>query len=108
MKIKKGDLVQVMVGKDHGRQGRVERVWPKEGTILLPGVNQYKRHRKPQGENRPGEIVTLDRPIGVAKVALVCPKCKQVTRVGWRIVGGRKERVCRKCDLAIDTKKSKK
>lgn len=108
MKIKKGDLVQVTVGKDKGRQGRVERVWPKEGTILIPGVNQYKRHRQPQGEKRPGEVVTLDRPISGAKVALVCPKCKQATRVGFRLVSGKKERVCRKCDMIIDEAKTPK
>ncbi len=108
VKIKKGDLVQVLVGKDRGRQGRVEKVFPKDGTILVPGLNQYKKHRKSQGENRPGEIVTLDRPVAVAKVALVCPKCKQPTRVGYRVQGAVKIRICRKCDMPIDEVKTKK
>lgn len=103
MKIKKGDLIQIMTGRDRTRQGRVERINLSENTILVPGLNQYKKHRKPQGENRPGEIVTLDRPINVSKVALICPKCKQPTRIGYRFVGDKKERVCRKCDSAIDT-----
>ena len=102
MKLKKGDLVQVTVGKDSGRQGRIERVFLDRGAILVPGINQYKKHRKSQGENRPGEIITLDRPLAVAKVALVCPKCKQLTRVGYRVVGDKKERICRKCGNAID------
>lgn len=102
MKLKKGDLIQVTVGKDNGRQGRIERVFLDRDAILVPGVNQYKKHRKPQGENRPGEIATLDRPINVSKVALVCPKCKQLTRIGYRFVGDKKERICRKCDKPID------
>lgn len=105
MKLKKGDLIQVTVGRDAGRQGRIARVFVDRGAILVPGLNQYKKHRKPQGDSpageRPGEIITLDRPLAVAKVALVCPKCTQLTRVGYRIVGDKKERICRKCDSAI-------
>jgi|SRR3989344_1617000 len=108
MKLKKGDLVQVTVGKDSGRQGRIERVFADKGTILVPGLNQYKKHRKSQGENRPGEIVTLDRPLAVAKVALVCPKCKQPTRIGYRVQDSEKVRICRKCDNLIDVVKSVK
>ena len=102
IKIKKGDLVAVTVGKDSGRTGKIERVYPAQGAVLIVGINQYKKHRKAQGENKPGEIVTLDRPIDVAKVALVCPRCKQQTRVGYRIQGDKKIRVCRKCDQDID------
>lgn len=106
MKLKKGDLIQVTVGKDSGRQGRIERVFVDRGAILVPGVNQYKKHRKPQGDppagGRPGEIATLDRPINVSKVALVCPKCKQLTRIGYRVQGLEKVRICRKCDKPID------
>ncbi len=102
MKLKKGDLIQVMTGKDSGRQGRIERVFLADMTVLIPGVNQYKRHRKPQGEGRPGEIATLDRPLDISKVALICPKCKQPTRVGYQVTSGKKSRICRKCDNLID------
>jgi len=101
MKIKKGDNVQILTCKDRGRQGKVERVFVKELTLLIPGLNQYKKHRKPQGEGKPGEILTLDKPIAVSKVALVCTKCKQLTRVGYRFVDDKKIRVCRKCDADI-------
>jgi large subunit ribosomal protein L24 len=101
IKLKKGDLVVVTVGKDKGRQAKIERVFPKDGTVLLPGLNQYKKHRKKQSQDRPGEILTLSRPYLVAKVALVCPKCKQQTRIGWRSVGEKKVRFCRKCDQTI-------
>ena len=104
MKIHKGDTVQVMTGKDRGRQGKVEKVFVKEGEVLILGINQYKKHRKPQGEGRPGEIVTLDRPMDASKLAVVCPKCKLPTRVGYRILDGKKTRICRKCKEEIEVK----
>lgn len=103
MKIKKGDLIRVMIGRDRGREAKVERVFPKKKTVLVIGVNQYKKHRKP-AQDKPGEVVTLDRPLDVSKVALLCPKCKQVTRVGYKIIDDKKVRVCRKCDQDIDAK----
>lgn len=99
MKIKKGDTVKVTAGKDKGREGKVERAWIDK--ILVLGVNQYKKHVKPQGEGRPGEIVTLSRPLPVGNVALVCPKCKQQTRVGYKFINGKKVRICRKCKNEI-------
>ena len=102
MKIKKGDTVIVTTGKNRGKQAKVERVFPDSGSVLIPGVNEYKKHRKSQGENRPGEILTLSRPILLSKVALICPKCKQQTRVGYKFVDGKKIRVCRKCDADIN------
>jgi len=101
IKFRKGELVEVMVGKDQGRQAKIEKVFSKKRTVLLPGLNQYKKHRKPQSHDRPGEIVTISRPYAISKVALVCQKCKQPTRVGWRIINEKKVRFCRKCDQAI-------
>lgn len=98
MKLKKGDNVRISTGKDRGREGKIEKVYPSEGKVLVLGINQYKKHKKSQGQNQPGEILTLNRPLAVAKVALICPKCKQPTRVGYKITGDTKIRVCRKCD----------
>lgn len=95
----------VTVGKDRGRTGQVERVMLEDRLVVVPGINTYKKHRKPAGQDRPGEIVTLVRPLSVAKVALVCPKCKQPTRVGYRIQDGKKIRVCRKCDQDVEAVK---
>lgn len=100
MKIRKGDNVQVMAGKDKGKQGKVERVWLKEEKVMVPGLNLYKKHVKKQAE-KPGEIVSIPRPYAVGKVALVCPKCKQITRVGYQIISDKKTRVCRKCNASI-------
>ncbi len=104
MKLHKGDKVLVTAGKDRGRTGMVERVWADKGKVLVPGMNQYKKHRKAQGKKSPGEILTLSRPLAIGNVAIVCPKCKQPTRVGYRIINDKKIRVCRKCDMEIDEK----
>jgi large subunit ribosomal protein L24 len=101
MKIRKNDTVIVTTGKDSGRQGIVEKVSLSQGTVLVSGINQYKRHIKKRSKDQPGEIVTLSRPLDVSKVALICPKCKQPTRVGFMVKKDKKIRVCRKCNLEI-------
>jgi large subunit ribosomal protein L24 len=101
MNLKKGDTIIVIAGKDKGRQGKIEKVFHKENSVLVPELNQYKKHRKAQGENRPGEILTLSRPYGAAKVALLCPKCKLQTRIGIKILDNKKVRICRKCGAEI-------
>lgn len=101
MKLKKNDLVVVTTGKDKGKQARIERIYKDKGQVLLPNINQYKKHRKPQGEGRPGEILSLSRPLDAAKVAIICPKCKMQTRVGYRFQDGKRIRVCRKCEADI-------
>ena len=88
MKIKLKDTIIVNVGKDHGRQGVVAKILPQDNTVVIEGLNQYKKHVKPS-QGRKGEIVTISRPLDVSKVALVCPKCKQPTRVGYRFVEGK-------------------
>lgn len=101
MKLKKGDEVKVLIGKDSGRTGKVEKVLPKEDKIVVSGVNMYKRHYKPRKQGEKGGIIDIVKPIDVSKVQLVCPKCKSVARVGFRISDGRKMRVCRKCDQEV-------
>ena len=102
MKIKKNDTIVVSKGKDRGREGKVTRVFPKASRVLIEGVNQYKKHIKPT-QGRPGDLVTISRPMDISKVALICPKCKQPTRVGYRFQDAKKLRVCRKCNSDIDS-----
>lgn len=98
MKLKKGDTVLITAGKDNGREGKVAAVLPKEGKVIVEGVNKYKKHIKPRGEGQTGSIQERERPINVASVALMCPKCKQATRIGHKENrDGRKVRICRKC-----------
>lgn len=103
MKIKKNDKVKILQGKDSGKTGNVDRVFEKEGKVLVGGLNLYKKHMKPKGEGQKsqGGIVDLGRPILVSKVALVCPKCSKESRVQYKKEGGDKIRICSKCKAQI-------
>ncbi len=101
MKIKKGDQIIVTIGKDKGKKGKAEKIFPKESKIFVPGVNMVKRHEKKRDEKHPGGIIEAAKPISVAKIAVICPKCGKQTRLGFRIVKNTKERICRKCDQVI-------
>ena len=101
MKIKRGDKVRVIYGKDKGRDGVVERVYPKENKILIPGINIYKKHIKKNEKMPKGGVVELPRPIVVAKVMLLCPKCGKPVRVGYEISKDKKYRICKKCKSKI-------
>ena len=101
MKLHIGDTVQVVTGKDSGKTGKIEKVFSKEQKVLVEGVNQYKRHLKARRANQKSEIITLTKPLPVANVALLCAKCKKITRVGYKITGEDKVRICKKCQAEI-------
>lgn len=103
LKIKKGDTVKITIGKDKGREGKVERVMPKEQKVIVPGVNMYKKHVKGMGEQK-GGIYDIPRALSFGKIALICPKCKKITRVGFNLAGTEKVRICKKCGKEIDSK----
>lgn len=101
-KIKKGDKVKVLQGKDRGKTGSVESVSLKTGEVLVGGINLYKRHLKPRtGAADSGGIIDRPRPLAVSKVALICPKCGKITRVGFSISKQGKARICRLCKAEI-------
>jgi large subunit ribosomal protein L24 len=98
LKIKKGDRVQVLTGKDRGKSGNVTRVLPTAGKVIVDGVNVAKKHQKATKATMQGGIIDKDMPIPVANVAILCPSCNKTTRVGYKIDGdGTKVRVCKKC-----------
>ncbi len=101
MRIKKGDKVRVITGKDEGREGVVERVYQKTMKVVLPGINIYKKHIKKTEQTPQGGIVEIPRALDVSKVMLICPKCGKVTRVGYKIENKKKLRICRKCKSKI-------
>jgi large subunit ribosomal protein L24 len=101
MKIRKGDNIQVIAGKDASKQGKVENVNEKRQTVHVPDINMYKKHVKKSDQFPQGGIVDLSRPLDVSKVALVCPKCNKPTRVGYQVIDGAKKRICKKCDAVI-------
>lgn len=101
MKIKKGDTVLITTGKDKGKQGKVEKVFPSEGLVLLPGLNMFKKHLKKKDERTQGGIIDFSRPIPVGNIALICPLCKQPTRIGYSQSKEERLRICRKCQKPI-------
>jgi large subunit ribosomal protein L24 len=112
MKIREGDLVQVLSGKDRGKQGHVIRAQPSEGRVLVENLNIVKRHTRPRpikdssrmgGQQvAPGGVIEKPAPINISNVMIVCPVCNRATRVGFKIheVKGQrvKVRVCRRAD----------
>lgn len=101
MKLLKNDTVKVVAGKDSGKTGKIEKVFAKESKVLVEGVNQYKRHVKARSAQQKSEIITITKPLPVANVALICPKCKKPTRVGFKMIKDGKVRVCKKCNTEI-------
>jgi large subunit ribosomal protein L24 len=105
-RIKKGDTVEVIAGKDLGSRGEVLRVLPKDERVVVERVNIVKKHQKPQragrGQTQPG-IIEFEAPINLSNVQLVCTQCQSKTRVNYHInEEGRKVRVCKKCKQDID------
>ena len=116
MKIKKGDLVQVLAGKDRGKQGRVIEARPRDGRVILENLNLAKRHTKPRPVRDstrmggatiiPGGIIEKPMPLDVSNVMLVCPTCRQASRVGVHVKELKGEtlrvRFCKRCNEEID------
>ncbi len=101
MKIKKGDKVRVIAGKDRGQEGEVVRVFPKDDRVVVGGVNVAKRHTKPTSATTQGGIIDKAMPLHVSNVALLCSKCGP-TRVGFKMIEpGSKLRVCVKCGAEL-------
>jgi large subunit ribosomal protein L24 len=101
MKLIKGDKVKVIAGKDKGREGKIEKVYPKQNKVLLPGINIYKKHIKKNEEMPQGGVVEIPRPMNVSKLMVVCPKCSKITRMGYQIKNEKKVRICKKCKSVI-------
>jgi large subunit ribosomal protein L24 len=107
IKFRVGDTVKITSGKDRGREGKIEKIFPKKQAVLIPDINIYKKHVKGfQGQK--GGIYDIPRPILFSKIALLCPNCKKQTRVGFKKAGDEKTRICRKCNKEIRNKKTKK
>ena len=102
LKIKRGDTVMVITGKEKGKRGEVREVHPRENRVVVEGVNERTRHARPTQNNQQG-LYTFNAPIHVSNVMLVDPNCGEPTRVGYRFTEtGEKLRVCKKCGKDID------
>ncbi|MDQ4005745.1 MAG: 50S ribosomal protein L24 [Actinomycetota bacterium] len=99
--IKRDDEVEVIHGKDRGQRGRVVRVLPREGRLMVEGVARAKKHSRPSKRRQQGGIIDVEQFVDISNVAVVCKSCGQATRVGHRIEDGKKFRVCRKCEADL-------
>jgi large subunit ribosomal protein L24 len=105
MKIRKNDTVKILIGKDSGKTGKVERVFTKKGQVVVAGMNIAKRHIKKGITGNEGTTLDIPKPLNISNVGLVCPNCKKVTRVGYKKDGENKLRICKKCDKEIGVSK---
>ncbi|MDR2492949.1 MAG: 50S ribosomal protein L24 [Coriobacteriales bacterium] len=102
MRVRKGDTVKVMSGKDAGTTSVVMRAIPESRKIVVEKVAVARKAQRPTRDNPSGGIMSIEMPIHVSTVMLVCPKCSKPTRVGMRLDEDKKVRVCKKCGKDID------
>ena len=89
MKLKKGDNVKILSGKDRGRTGVVLKAYPDDDRIQIDGLNVFKKRSKPRKQGEKGQVVAVSRPLAASKVMIICPNCKSPTRMGGRMEVGR-------------------
>lgn len=104
MKIKTGDIVLIIAGKDRTKKGKVIQVLPKKNRIVIEGINIVKKHVRPKRSGEKGQRVEVPRPLSLSNVKIICPKCKKPTRVSYKSIQKGKEkkvRMCKKCGQEI-------
>ncbi|MFH1181067.1 MAG: 50S ribosomal protein L24 [bacterium] len=101
MRIKKGDTVLIISGKDRTRKGKILKAFPKEKRVLVEGINLRKKHQRPKKSGEKGQVIELPGTISVSSVKLICAKCGKAVRTGYKIENNKKYRVCKKCNSEI-------
>jgi large subunit ribosomal protein L24 len=102
MKIKKGDTIKIICGKDLGKTGKVISVSPKKEKVVIEGLNLRIKHVRPRREREKGQRISFPAPMDISNVMLVCPKCDKITRIGDKVLEDKKKvRVCKKCGEVI-------
>jgi large subunit ribosomal protein L24 len=101
MKIHKNDKVLVLSGKYKGKEGNVEQVFPTDSKVTVKGINVVKRHVKPGRVSQEGGIISMEKPFDASNVLVICKSCNKPTRVGYKMTGDKKYRVCKKCNSSL-------
>lgn len=101
MKLKKGDTVKLLSGKDSGKTGKVLLIDRETQRIVVEGVNMRKKHLKPRRQGEKGEMAHKPGTMNISNAILICPSCGKPTRVGFKIEGSLKSRICKKCQIKI-------
>ena len=102
MRIRVKDKVKVISGKDRGKEGMVEKVLILDGKVIVHEINIAKRHVKPGKASKEGGIMSIERPLSISNVMILCEKCARPVRIGYSIVNGKKIRICKKCGGVFD------
>lgn len=97
MKIRKNDNVIMLSGKDKGKTGKVIAVFLKERKVIVESLNLIKKHVRARKQGQKGQIINKERAVSVSSVALICKSCGKPTRVGYKVIGENKVRICKKC-----------
>ena len=101
--VKRGDLVGVIAGRERGKRGKVLRVLPEKGRVVIEHVNMLKKHQRPTQKLRQGGIIEREGPLALSNVLPICGRCDKPSRTGFTtLADGRKSRVCRRCGESID------
>ena len=101
--VRKGDTVVVVAGKERGKRGKVLRVSPGKGRVLIEHVNMIKKHQRPTQKLRQGGIIEREGPLALSNVLVICARCDKPSRTGVKVLAdGRKVRVCRRCGESVD------
>jgi len=102
VKMKKGDTVKVLNGKDNGKSGVVERIFADDNKAIVKGIHILKKHVKPSQKNPSGGIIDINKKIDISDLMVVCPNCGKPTRTGYMIEKDVKIRICKKCKKSVD------
>lgn len=102
LNVKKNDTVLILSGKDKGKRGKILRLSPKVGKVVVEGINIAKRHTKPTQKTRQGGMIEKAQPMPICKVMLICPHCMKPTKIKRAVEEGRRVRRCKKCGETID------
>src|SRR5437588_11633999 len=101
--VRRGDTVAVLAGKERGKRGKVLRVMPETGRVLIEHVNMIKRHQRPTQKLRQGGIIEREGALALSNVLPICARCDKPSRTGVKVLAdGRKMRVCKRCGESID------
>ena len=101
LKIKKGDQVVVISGKEKGKKGKIQSAQPGEGKVIIQGVNFLVKHQKPKGQGKLGGIIKQEGAIDASNVMIFCSKCSKGSRVGYKIDNDKKVRICKRCGATL-------
>ena len=101
MRLKKGDTVLIISGKDKGRKGKILRVLPEEEKIVVEGLNLRKKHVRPKRSGEKGQIIAVPVPLSSSNAKIICQKCGKAARTGYKMSEKEKKRICKKCGQEI-------